>query len=90
MRVIPFQSWTGMIVTGLNAKMWSVSPSIEPLLLMTLMCRQANSADRKSGKETALLLLPPLRTGHDSFPSSGSSLNKASFRKPVTQLTYRC
>ncbi len=87
---MPFQSWIGVIVTGLNAKMWSVSTSIDPLLLMTLMRRLANSADRKSGKETALLLLPPLRTGHDSFPSSGSSLYKASLRKPVTQLTYRC
>jgi hypothetical protein len=87
---MPFQFSTGVIVTGLNAKMWSVSISIEPLLLMTLICRQANSADKKSGKETALLLLPPLRTGHDSFPSSGSSLYKASLRKPVTQLTYRC
>jgi hypothetical protein len=26
-----------------------------------------------SGKEAALLPLPPLRTGHDGFPSSGSS-----------------
>jgi transposase len=27
----------------------------------------------KSGKRASLLALPPLRTGHDSFPSSGSS-----------------
>src|ERR1035438_9201784 len=31
-----------------------------------------------SGKEVALLPLPPLRTGHESFPSSGSSRYKAS------------
>jgi hypothetical protein len=27
----------------------------------------------KSGKDEALPLRPPLRTGHESFPSSGSS-----------------
>ena len=31
----------------------------------------------RSGKEVALLPLPPLRTGHESFPSSGSSHYKA-------------
>jgi len=30
-----------------------------------------------SGKEVALLPLPPLRTGRESFPSSGSSRSKA-------------
>lgn len=30
-----------------------------------------------SGKEAALPPPPPLRTGHESFPSSGSSLSNA-------------
>jgi hypothetical protein len=32
-----------------------------------------------SGKEVALLPLPPLRTGRESFPSSGSSRSKAPY-----------
>jgi len=32
-----------------------------------------------SGKEAALLPLPPLRTGRESFPSSGSSRSKAPY-----------
>jgi hypothetical protein len=31
----------------------------------------------RSGKEAALLPLPPLRTGREGFPSSGSSRYKA-------------
>ena len=31
----------------------------------------------RSGKEAALLPLPPLRTGREGFPSSGSSRSKA-------------
>jgi hypothetical protein len=34
---------------------------------------------RRSGKEVALLPLPPLRTGRESFPSSGSSRSKAPY-----------
>jgi hypothetical protein len=33
--------------------------------------------NRWSGKEVALLPPPPLRTGRESFPSSGSSQSKA-------------
>ena len=33
----------------------------------------------KSGKRASLLTLPPLRTGHESFPSSGSSRCKAPY-----------
>ena len=33
----------------------------------------AEDVPPSSGKEVALLPLPPLRTGRDSFPSSGSS-----------------
>ena len=39
-----------------------------------VMCYRLN---RVSGKEVALLPLPPLRTGRESFPSSSSSRCKA-------------
>ena len=39
----------------------------------------------ESGKETALPLLPPLRTVHASFPAHGSSLFKAPLQEPVSQ-----
>ena len=42
------------------------------LLLLSLLFGDAGRALR-SGKEAASLPLPPLRTGLDGFPSSGSS-----------------
>ena len=41
---------------------------------------------KQSGRDSALLRRPPLRTGLESFPSSGSSLYKSTFRHPVSPL----
>src|SRR5208282_2186234 len=48
----------------------------KPLCSRTVVCYRLY---RVSGKEAALLPLPPLRTGRESFPSSGSSRSKAPY-----------
>jgi hypothetical protein len=45
------------------------------------------NVQRVSGKEVALLPPPPLRTGHESFPSSGSSHCKAPQNAEPVNLT---
>jgi hypothetical protein len=43
---------------------------------------------KRSGKDEPLLVHPPLRTVHVSFPTYGSSLTKALSRDPALDLRY--
>ena len=68
----------------LRQKVGLLAQGGEPMEWGAELCRQWMAAapeqagvlyvDGQSGKEAALLPLPPLRTGRESFPSSGSSL----------------
>jgi hypothetical protein len=69
---VRFRSWRR--IPAMSAQ--NVAPPA-PFAMLELIDRADILGSCLSGKGTALLPLPPLRTGHESFPSSGSSRCKA-------------
>jgi hypothetical protein len=64
---------TGASAPRREKPLWFLPDSHPADAPATLAGCAAEDVPPSSGKEVALLPLPPLRTGRDSFPSSGSS-----------------